>query len=72
MVGEPVKKRSRERGIAEDFNPAREVEVGSDAQAPSFIHFGDELKRERSTRLQEKGRLPLPLANEVLIAQDTA
>jgi hypothetical protein len=49
MVGEAIEQCRRERGIAEDLNPAREVEVGGDQQTAALVALGAELKQERPT-----------------------
>src|SRR6266700_962394 len=52
MVGEAIEQRRRERGIAEDLNPPREVEICRDQQAASLVPLGAELEQERPTRSQ--------------------
>ena len=52
MVREAIEQRRRERGVAEDLNPAREVEIGGDQQAASLVPLSAELEQERPTRAQ--------------------
>jgi hypothetical protein len=47
-----LEQRRRERGVAEDLNPAREVEIGGDQQAASLVALSAELKQERPTRAE--------------------
>ena len=50
MVYEPVKQGGGEGGVGEDFHPARQVQIRSDAETAALVHLGTELEQQYPAR----------------------